>query len=68
MRLHMITTHRWMVLMGVFAVTLTGSIVFQRWVTAKVTSSLEPFRKHAGLPPGSPLDDFVIPLPKEVAE
>ena len=56
------TTGRWMVLIAVFAGSLGGLVGCHRWVTAMVADVQEQARARAGLPPGTNMNDFNMPV------
>ena len=65
-RLPTMTTQRWMAFFAVFAVTLTGWILYSRWVAAKVAGFFHDSRYRAGLPPGANPGDFIIEVPRDM--
>jgi hypothetical protein len=51
-----------MVLIAVFAGSLAGLVAFHRWVTSMFVAVMEQARIQAGLPPGTDMNEFNIPV------
>jgi hypothetical protein len=63
MRLPLMTTARWMVLIAVCAVCLGVWLAYHRWVAMRLDQIFLEARKRAGLPLDARMADFGIPLP-----
>jgi hypothetical protein len=53
---------RYLVASGVWCLVVLAALAHHWWVTSIVSGMMEPARIKAGLPPGSPANDFGIPV------
>jgi hypothetical protein len=61
------TTQRWITFFAVFALNLSGWILFRRWVTARLAGLFRDPRYQVGLPRSTNPGDFIIEVPRDMA-